>query len=55
MLQEHLESLGKKVTIIVKTDPDITVFGGIKLKYPEMKTLIKETEKRYNKTKRNGN
>ena len=55
MLQEHLESLGKKVTIIVKSDSDIKGFGGIKLKYPELKRLIRETEKKYNKTKKNGN
>lgn len=51
MLENYLKSIGKKVTLTVKSDSKIEGFSDLK-DIPEIKKIKKETYKNYKKTKK---
>ncbi len=51
MLEEYLKTLGKKVKFVIKTDEKVKGFKELKIKYPEIKKVIKKHQKEYRKIK----
>ncbi|WP_159319824.1 hypothetical protein, partial [Tenacibaculum maritimum] len=52
MLEEYLNSIGKKVQFIVKSDESVKGFADLKDVYPEIKESMKKYSKIYKKLKK---
>ncbi|CAA0163489.1 hypothetical protein V3A08_05895 [Tenacibaculum maritimum] len=52
MLEEYLNSIGKKVQFIVKSDESVKGFADLTRTYPEIKIAKKKYEKIYKKLKK---